>query len=142
MLEEALRERGFEEREFRYLKVRNAMGNFAVEVKELPTRLAVRNLLPIASLAGAQVEADAGAAVRRPRARPAGSWPGRWIRVPHPDALGQINVQVKLSNEPGCARVESPELFVSLEGPGEGIQVLANTTTAVPTVRGGESRSR
>jgi tetratricopeptide (TPR) repeat protein len=136
LLEEALKEPGFEEREFRYLKVRNALSDFADSVKASPTRLAVRNLLPIASLAAAQVERTLERLYSDREPDPLLSLA---LEEYTPDSAGRINVQVKLSNEPGCAPVESPELIVNLDGIGDGIEVLTAAKTAVPTVRGGES---
>jgi hypothetical protein len=128
------KETGFEESEFRYLQVQGAMRDFAELVRTTPTRLAVRNLLPIASRTLAEVD-------RTLERHYADHKPDPTLSLAlveyTPDVHNRITVQVKLSNEARCAPVESPELVVNLAAAAEGIKVL--DVKSVPTVRGGDA---
>lgn len=136
LLQLGLKEPGFEEREFRYLQVQGAMRDFAELVKAAPTRLAVRNLLPIASRTLSQVDRTLERLYADREPDPALSLA---LVEYTPDVHNRITVQVKLYNEPSCAPVESPELVVNLAAAAaEGIKVL-DAVKSLPTVRGGDA---
>ncbi|MFC3504868.1 hypothetical protein ACFOOK_28415 [Micromonospora krabiensis] len=135
LLQLGLKEHGFEEREFRYLQVQGAMRDFADLVRAAPTRLAVRNLLPIASRTLAQVDRTLERLYADHKPDPSLSLA---LVEYTPDGHNRITVQVKLYNEPSCAPVESPELVVNLAAAAEGIKVL--DVKSVPTVRGGDAK--
>ncbi|MET7423581.1 hypothetical protein [Dactylosporangium sp. NPDC005555] len=136
LLQLGLKEPGFEEREFRYLQVQGAMRDFAELVKAAPTRLAVRNLLPIASRTLAQVDRTLERLYADREPDPTLSLA---LVEYTPDVHNRIIVQVKLYNEPSCAPVESPELVVNLAAAADGIKVL-DAVKSVPTVRGGDHK--
>ncbi|AEV87051.1 cold-shock protein, DNA-binding protein [Actinoplanes sp. SE50] len=136
LLQYGLKEPGFEEREFRYLQVQGAMRDFAEQVKAAPTRLAVRNLLPIASRTLAQVDKTLERLYADREPDPTLSLA---LVEYTPDLHNRITVQVKLYNEPSCAPVESPELVVNLAAAADGIKVL-DVVKSVPTVRGGDAK--
>jgi hypothetical protein len=134
-LQQATRDPSFEEQEFRYLQVHNAMADTIKRAKDAPTRLTVGTLLPIAR----HISGTLGHTLERLyESREPAPAVALALNDYTPNKSNLITVQVKLSNEPGSAPVETPQIEIDHEAElPDALDV--EFKQAVATVRGGES---